>query len=191
MLGAPKAPVTRRSAMGSSRRALGRLRAGTSPRVLFAARTPQSPVSAGSAGQPPGHHRMGPPICAAHPRWPQPSAKLKCSFATPRAAPISMFSGARRAACGPEDKSEVGRSGMNIEIGGRGRRRIAEKTAFKFRGGMSRIPTSILFRGNAFPSAALSVLPGRGRPLWRRRRSAFQVAPLWGRATPVFFLVAN
>jgi len=31
-----------------------------------------------------------------------------------------MFSGARHAAGGPEEKSEVGGSGMNIEIGGPG-----------------------------------------------------------------------
>ena len=104
------------------------------------------------------------PRCGAVPcrARPQPSAKLKCSFATPRARPISMFSGARRVACGPEEKSEAGGSGMNIEIGGSGAPMVAEKTSFKFRGGMSRIRTSILSRGNAFPSAAPSArLPAR------------------------------
>ena len=49
-----------------------------------------------------------------------------------------------------------------LKLGGRGRRRVAEKTSFKFRGGMSRIRTSILCRGNAFPSAAPSArLPAR------------------------------
>ena len=171
--GGPKAPVTRRSAMSSSLRALGRLRVGTSaarfacggsnvPVADFSgfrwsapwapsdgstdSRRPSAPgllgrpeadvgalptASIPSDGGAPPSGPVGArssllvalgPRCGAVPcrARPQPSAKLKCSFAPPRARPISMFSGERRVACGPEEKSEAGGSGMNIEIGGSG-----------------------------------------------------------------------
>ena len=49
-----------------------------------------------------------------------PPRNLNEVLQPPRAPRISMFSGARHAAGGPEEKSEVGGSGMNIEIGGSG-----------------------------------------------------------------------
>ena len=48
-----------------------------------------------------------------------PPRNLNAVLLPPR-PPISMFSGARHAAGGPEEKSEVGGSGMNIEIWGSG-----------------------------------------------------------------------